>query len=835
MTPERWARVTELFDAASQLPTAARDAWLDATGADAELRAEVRAMLEAFETDPGFLEQPADPGPALDDTMTDALIGRRLGAWRLTRQIGRGGMGVVYEARRDDQEFDRAVAVKILPAWSVGFAERFRTERRVLAALDHPGIARLLDSGTSDDGIAWFVMELVAGDPVTTWTTTRRLAVRERVALVERICDAVAYAHRHLVVHRDLKPGNILVTAEGQPKLLDFGIATLLSEEDGRSAGTTRTGHASFTPEFASPEQIRGERVTTASDVYSLGVLLYLLLAGKHPYALAGLSPLDVMRTVCEVEPTPPSRVAAEDDRRALAGDLDAVAGKALRKAPGERYASVAELAADLRAWRAGYPVVAAPASVGYRARRFIRRNRKAVAAAAALVVALAGGGAATAWQARIAQAERDKAQNRFRQVQEFSRSLLFDVHDALTPVPGAMGARVLLLNRATQFLDGLSADAGSDDALKAELAEGYRRLGRLQGSSIEAGGIGDTAAAKLSLEQAARLAEEAIAARPDAVDRLTLNMRIQYQAEQNLRRRGEFAAADGPHARLLALAEQTLRRFPDDADAQLGAAEAYSNLGVGRTGRKDDDGALAYYEQSLRLFDRLPAALRGQDETVRLHAMALRRMGALSWVKMRLAPAEAYYRKALALQDDALARDPANAAKRLELHTTLGDLGGVLNQGGRVDEAITLWTRGLAIAEEARAADPVNLGAADAVALIRARIGEAAREAGRHDEAVTHLRAVVALRDASARRLGSAPDAIGERAYARLYLARALLDAADGGAGAARASLVAEARTLMRATPRTDVVKPIRSVPVAYFHEQYDAVLARLGGRKGS
>ncbi|MCC6989316.1 MAG: serine/threonine protein kinase, partial [Acidobacteria bacterium] len=259
MTPERWARVTELFDAACQLPTAARDAWLDASGVDADLRAEVRAMIEAYDTDPGYLEQPANPVPALDVPMTDALIGRRLGAWRLTRQIGRGGMGVVYEARRDDQEFDRVAAVKILPAWSAGFAERFRAERRVLAALDHPGIARLLDSGTSDDGIAWFVMEFVDGQSVTAWTTARRLPIRDRVALIERICDAVAYAHRHLVVHRDLKPANILVTADGQPKLLDFGIATLLSAEDGVAIGTTRTGHSSFTPEFASPEQIRGE------------------------------------------------------------------------------------------------------------------------------------------------------------------------------------------------------------------------------------------------------------------------------------------------------------------------------------------------------------------------------------------------------------------------------------------------------------------------------------------------------------------------------------------------------------------------------------------------
>ncbi len=824
MTPELWARVTELFDAASQLPAAERGAWLDASGADAELRAEVRAMLEAFDTDPDYLEQPADPRPALDDTMTDALIGRRLGAWRLTRQIGRGGMGVVYEAQRDDQEFDRVAAVKVLPAWSAGSAERFRTERRVLAALDHPGIARLLDSGTSEDGIAWFVMELVAGEPVTTWTTARRLTLRERVALVERICDAVAYAHRHLVVHRDLKPGNILVTANGQPKLLDFGIATLLSAEDGVAVGTTRTGHSSFTPEFASPEQIRGERVTTASDVYSLGVLLYLLLAGKHPYALAGLSPLDMMRTVCEVEPPPPSRVAAEDDRRALAGDLDAVAGKALRKAPDERYATVAELAADLRAWRAGYPVVAAPASAGYRARRFIRRNRKAVAAAAALVMALAGGGAATAWQARIAQAERDKAQNRFRQVQEFSRSLLFDVHGALVPVAGATDARRLLLDRAVQFLDGLAADAGDDHALKLELSAGYHQLANVQGNAVSEN-VGDTAGAMASLEKSLRLADEVRAAQPDAIQPLVRALRAAGDLASVRTSRGEPDALDwqARHATLV----HELQRHNPTGEAALAVAKGYSDIGRLHVENDEFPAGEAAYREAVRLFARLP---HRDVKDIGEHSYALKRLGGVLLRLGRLDESERRYREALALDEEALRLDD-RPQTRYDITFTLSDLALVQSRRGLWSDAVTLWNQALEIRKAAMEADPRNVRAMSGTATLYGRLGTAARQAKDRATTVARYRDELRLRDDLRTRQGDLPGTRADRSWAALRLAEALMDhAASEPGNPARTSWLSEARRLVGSVKRTDGKASVPAGSEPGFVELYDALSTRLG-----
>jgi serine/threonine protein kinase len=331
-------------------------------------------------------------------------------------------MGVVYEAEHTDAEFSRRVAVKLVPSgWSAtSLVARFRYERRVLARLDHPGIARLLDAGTTDEGTPYFVMEYVDGQPLDVWCREQALTVRQRVELVVRVCEAVEHAHRHLVVHSDLKAANILITSDGQPKLLDFGIAKMLSEEAESSGGFTKTDQAAFTPAYASPEQIRGEGVTTASDVYSLGVLLYLLLAERLPYEIAGLSPFDAMRTVCEAEPTAPSVVAPLASRRTLRGDLDCILLEALKKDPRERYGSVHAMADDLTAWLGGRPVSASPATLWYRARKLVARRKAQAVATAAVVVALLAGGATTAWQAHLTRLERDKAESRLRQLRQF-------------------------------------------------------------------------------------------------------------------------------------------------------------------------------------------------------------------------------------------------------------------------------------------------------------------------------------------------------------------------------------------------------------------------------
>jgi tetratricopeptide (TPR) repeat protein len=403
-SPER-----ELFDRALDVPIGARAVFLAQACPDPDIRARVQALLDAHDrAGERFLAQSAGELAAA----AIGRAGRRLGAYQITREIGRGGMGAVYLAARADDEFQKQVAIKIVaaPLGDDDLVRRFRRERQILAELEHPQIARLLDGGTTEEGLPYLVMEYVDGLRIDEYCRGHRLAIDDRLRLFLRVCDAVQFAHTHLVIHRDLKPGNILVTPDGQPRLLDFGIASLVTA-DPEASTATRTV-AAMTPEYASPEQMRGERVTAASDVYSLGMVLYEVLAGEPAHDFAGRRPDEVYRIVTDVEPARPSVVAGRRGdaawSRQLRGDLDASVLMALRKEPQRRYASVALLADDITRYLEGKPITARGEAVGYRARKFVRRHRIVVAAAAAFILALVGGIVATTWMAM--EAERARA-----------------------------------------------------------------------------------------------------------------------------------------------------------------------------------------------------------------------------------------------------------------------------------------------------------------------------------------------------------------------------------------------------------------------------------------
>jgi eukaryotic-like serine/threonine-protein kinase len=827
MTSGLWARVSALFEEVRQRPAPEREAWLRARSDDTT-RAAVTGMLRAYDGDPAF-----DPSAAVGDTLGDvlapALIGRRLGAYRLVAEIGRGGMGIVFAAQRDDDEFDRRAAIKILPAWSAApVVERFRFERRVLAGLDHPGIAKLLDAGSTDDGMPYLVMELVDGQPIDSWCEAHRTGLRARVALVEKVCAALAYAHQRLVVHRDVKAANILVTAAGEPKLLDFGIATLLATDGAATSGLTQTGHHSFTPDYASPEQIRGERVTTASDVYSLGVVLYRLLAERPPYVLRGLSTLEAIRVVCEVEPPPMYTVAAPERRAVLRGDLDRIVGKALRKAPQERYGTIVELAADLRAWQEGRPVTAATQSVAYRVRRFVRRNRGKVAVAAALALTLVAGVAATAWQARVAAEERDKAQQRFRQVREMSRALIFDVHDALERVPGATEPRRLLLDRAVHFFDGLAAGAGADNALKLELAEGYRRLGLVQGSDAT-DNLGDTAGATASLAKATRLLDEVRRTDPDA--HAALNRAIETYSDM-AQVDQDAAAASRADATRLALLGELERRNPTDVESLMVLAGGYSNAGIFRAEQRALDDARRYYGDAVRIYE----AIAGSDgprpfDWVRAYTLTLKRLGAVEMVTGALADSERHYRQALALETERLEGAPANRQWRFERTYTLSDLGMLAQRQGRRDEAIRLWTEARGVRAEALDGDPRNERLPTALAVVTFRLGKAFLAGGDFGAAEPYFREEVPLRE---RLVAAEP---GQRtrlvnlAWARVNLATALLGRAPA-AGPPAAANAAAAREVFRAIDLRPIDVPPSNPAVVELLGAYRTLAGRLGLR---
>jgi serine/threonine-protein kinase len=501
MTPERWQRLQELFHAAAELDPPQQAAYLEAAcGGDAELRREAEALLAAR---PDAENLAAEVERVATSALAGArLVGARLGPYRVVKEVGQGGMGRVYLAYRDDDQFQRRVAVKLADAaHAPDVLERFRSERRILAALDHPNIARLLDGGTTEEGVPYLVLEYVEGEPIDRYCDVRQLGVEDRVQIFRTVCFAVHYAHQNLVVHRDLKPANVLATPDGIPKLLDFGIAKLLRPELlGQAPALTTALHRPMTPEYASPEQVRGETVTTASDIYSLGVLLYELLTGCRPLRLEGQGAA-IERIVSEVEPEPPSRAALRPaegttgrtpvdrsrdrgttpDRlsRRLAGDLDNIVMMALRKAPARRYASAEQLAEDLRRTTDGLPVRARKDTMRYRVGKFVRRNRYGVGTALLFLALVVGFGINRAQAARDLAKERDRAQQEAATARRVA-SFLEEVFRSADPTDtsgNAVTAREIL-DRAAERLDNAGERPEVRGALLDTMGSVYQHLG---------------------------------------------------------------------------------------------------------------------------------------------------------------------------------------------------------------------------------------------------------------------------------------------------------------------------------------------------------------------
>ncbi|MCP4660578.1 MAG: serine/threonine protein kinase [bacterium] len=467
MPPERWKKIKELLDAALARPAAQRGSFLEqACGGDGSLRREVEDFLERSEKLGDFFEEPVwrrsdvaafllEEEDPLRAATGSAEVGCRIGPYKVLRLLGRGGMGAVYLAARQD-DFKKQVALKLIKRGmdTDAIVRRFENERQILAHLDHPHIARLLDGGTTADGLPYFVMEYVEGEPIDRYCDARELSIRDRLELFRKLCTALQASHQSLVVHRDLKPGNILVTADGVPKLLDFGIAKLLEPDASTRILATAKDQRPMTPEYASPEQVKGQPITTASDVYSLGVLLFHLLTGHSPYHLDSTGFQDMIRVICEEDPKKPSaavqhateirgaggtavrlspesvsRARASDPRRLhrrLKGDLDSIALKAMRKAPQHRYRSVEQLAEDVRRHLKGLPVRARTGSLTYTAAKFVKRHHNLLGMTAALLLLVVGFTTAMAFQVR----RTERALARAETVSEF----LEDLFEAANP-----------------------------------------------------------------------------------------------------------------------------------------------------------------------------------------------------------------------------------------------------------------------------------------------------------------------------------------------------------------------------------------------------------------
>jgi serine/threonine-protein kinase len=648
---EPWDRVKEIFEAVFERSPAERAQLLaQACGADAALRAEVESLLAAYDGSTDFMEAPAweTASPGFRGG-PDPYEGRLIGAYRAIRRIGHGGMGAVYLAARADATYQKRVAIKIVKRGmdTEEILHRFRNERQTLASLDHPNIARLLDGGTTAEGLPYFVMDYVEGQRIDDYCDAGRLTIRERIALFRSVCGAVQYAHQNLIVHRDLKPDNILVTPEGVPKLVDFGIAKVLNPEAAsQAADLTRPMGRVMTLRYASPEQVRGGPITTASDVYSLGVLLFELLTGRRPYGSPETSQADVARAICDEDPPSPSaalarpaasgaREAGEPDlaaiaalratppgvlKRQLAGDVDAIVLMALRKEPQRRYGSVERLAEDLRRHLEGLPVLAQPDTVAYRSRKFVRRHRAGVIAASLVLVSLVAGIAGTSWQARVAAEQRDRASleaEKAKQINAFVQSML----GSADPYTSGGGKQVTVAHALDEASRRVDAELGRQPevaaAVRTTIGTTYLGLGIFESAESHL---------RFALETRRRLLGSD---HPDVVDSLN-NLAALYMA------RGDIAAGEP----LLREALTICGRI-HSADT-LQEASTLNNLGSLLLSKGAHDEAEQVHRRSLAI----RRALLGENDPA--VAESLNDLGVVLGTKGDFAGAEPLHRQAV-------------------------------------------------------------------------------------------------------------------------------------------------------------------------------------------
>jgi tetratricopeptide (TPR) repeat protein len=710
----RFERIEAIFHEALAVAEESRTELISARcEGDTGLAAEVELLLNASE-----MEQ-QQTAALLSERDTGQLIesaGRRIGPYVLDSLLGRGGMGAVYLAHRADGEFEQKVAIKLidLPLVTATFRERFRQERQILAGLQHPYIARLLDGGVTGSGDPYLVMEFVDGVPIQQFCERENLSLRLRLKLFLEVCEAVQFAHQNFVVHRDLKPDNILVAADGTPRLLDFGTAKLLSPSYAAAgSGLTREGYQSFTPQYASPEQVLGKPVTAASDTYSLGVLLYLLLTGKQPYELAKLTTEELLRVICEEPPRKPAPAESLDWR--LDADLNAILLKALRKEPSERYGTAIELGADIRAWLDGMPVAARRGTFRYKAAKFIHRNRIAVISSVLLAASMLAGVVGVAWQARVANEQRRKAEASAADLRQLSNSLLTELDEAIEQLPGTTGVQKLLITRVLEHLDRTAKDSRGNRQMQLDLADAYAKLGNIQGNTYSQN-LGDFNGALASMDKAISLVEPLTAHGSKDGEALRAYAFAQAYRSEILFGTTRMPEAIASMQASIAVNERIIA-LPGVTPAQLcDAASVYGVLGD-ELGQGGDES----------LHD-IPGALKALLKDVELANRALsidphlqRALRAVVIARLKIAETESETDPAQALKDfqfglervSALSKEEQGSMRVLRVRNSLleGEAE-VLVQLGRYSEAHALYAQAAEMVQHLSAADPLDLRA---------------------------------------------------------------------------------------------------------------------------
>ncbi|MEW6360670.1 MAG: protein kinase [Acidobacteriota bacterium] len=789
MDPNHWKIVKEAFSEVENLPESAREAAL--ARYSEEIRAEVNLLLQANPDKEDFLEKPAlieigiaKNGP--DEDLSDSLIGN----YRLIRKLGDGGMGTVYLAEHLGDGFSHLVALKLIKPGmdSTLVARRFLSERRILANLDHPNIAKMFDGGSTPDQRPYFVMEYIRGESIRAYCEKHRLGIRSRIELFLKVCSAVAYAHQNLVIHRDLKPSNILVTEDGEPKLLDFGIAKMLRSNDSEpETVATKTQFRILTPEYASPEQIRGDSTTTRSDVYSLGVILYELTAGSRPFNREQLASLIDSELSSGAVPPKPSTVlikalhsdahtapaedtsdgssnretmlAARQFARHLKGDLDNIILKAIRFEPEHRYATVNELAEDLQAYLQGLPVKATADSFSYRMRKFFQRHRLSALTASFFLVAILLTASVAVWQAYKANQQRNLAEKRFADVRTLARSLIFDAHDAIRDLPGSTPARRQLIASALEYLDRLAADASNDMTLLDELADGYERIGDVRGNPFLSN-LGEPDAAIESYRKALEIRRKIAENDPQNIQARYAASIVHSKIRSVLQAKGDIAGAEAELQQAVLLLSDA--KSPDTDQRLYRLTESRFRLQLGEIiiSRNDRLPAEAR-DQFLRAIAIAESIPEDESDTVTGHdglsfaekrfdvlQMAYRRLGQYYEENSNTSDALANFEKALAAANQLRQLAvPPKPQSELVYAISLGNSARLLAATGSLTDAMAKSNDALAICKRIYEADPENYLAESELAGAFETRGEVLAKAGRPREAVSDFITAVNLR----------------------------------------------------------------------------------------
>lgn len=765
-----------MFETALELPEEEQNAFLaQACVGQPLLLAELRSLLKSDHQAEanGFMLEPAIQVQARHDSLipTENQSGQKLGRYRLLKLLGEGGMGEVYLAQ--DDELSRQVAIKLIRGnFRTGeVLRRFNNERLILAHLNHANIAGLLDAGTTHEGVPFFVMEYVEGQPLDCYANEHQLSVTDRLKLFRAVCHAVHYAHQNLIIHRDLKPGNILVSNDGEPKLLDFGIAKLLAADEFGAMNQTATLLQVMTPEYASPEQVKGETVTTATDVYSLGVVLYELLTGQRPHKFESRQPADIVQAICTKEPEKPSEAVRRGEREKwqkgasipagdensfsqsrhrpvppshLSGDLDNIVLKALRKEPQRRYASVEQFSEDLRRHLEGLPVAARKDTFSYRAAKFIGRHKIGVAAAAGLLLMLLAGIVTTAWEARVARAQEAKTARRFNEVRKLAHSVLFDYHDGIANLSGSTPVRERLVKDALQYLDSLAQESGDDVSLQLELATAYIKVGDVQGRPYRSN-LGQTDGALASYRKALAILEPLSASDPSNFEMRRAFASACERIGTVQSRKGDLAEAFEKTKQALAIREALLAADPANVNYRREVADSYIYFGDALTVRCPSGDSLdcqrkALQSQRKALEIRLALASENpSDSQFRSDiAQAHTRIG-FRLKELAIGPAEKEYlhqsmesqQQSLAIRKDLAAANHDNAFDRRNLADQFMLHSDSQVQNGDVSGSLAGYRQALSTFKELAAADPSNAEARLDVSFALTKLGDAEAKLG--------------------------------------------------------------------------------------------------------